>query len=121
LADPFQNAMLLVRGIAAGDHKTMIAVNKPVGDKAITGPELKQLRAVLGDAVGRQLSLVDMAKLCGLSPGNAADTIRKWEDGAGRPTGPVAALLSIIATAYGEGCDPAVREFFSRWTAARLS
>jgi DNA-binding transcriptional regulator YiaG len=97
-----------------------MAVNKPVVDKAMTGPELKQLRTVLGDAIGRRLSLVDMAKVCGLSPGNAADTIRKWEDGAGAPTGPVATLLSIIATAYGNGCDPAVPEFFSRWTKARL-
>jgi hypothetical protein len=44
-----------------------MAVNKP-GDKAMTGPELKQLRTVLGNAIGRRLSLVDMAKLCGLSP-----------------------------------------------------
>lgn len=89
-------------------------------DEPMTGPELKQLRAVLGDAIGRRLSLVDMAKLCGLSPGNAADTIRKWEDGAGHPTGPVAALLSIIAAAYRDGCDPAVPKFFSQWTASRL-
>ena len=98
-----------------------MAVNKPAGNQAIAGPELKQLRGALGDAIGHRLSLVDMAKLCGLSPGNAADTIRKWEDGAGSPTGPVAALLSIIAAAYADGCDPAVPEFFSRWTKARLS
>jgi DNA-binding transcriptional regulator YiaG len=80
-----------------------MAVNKPVVDKAMTGSELKQLRTVLGDAIGRRLSLVDTAKVCGLSPDNAADTIRKWEDGAGAPAGPVATLLSIIATAYSDG------------------
>jgi hypothetical protein len=42
----------------------------------MTGPELKQLRADLSDAIGRPLSAADMAKLCGLP---AADTIRRWE------------------------------------------
>lgn len=64
----------------------------------MTGPELKQLREDLGAAVGKRLSVADMAKLCGLAPANGADTIRKWEDGAG-PSGPVAALLSILANA----------------------
>jgi hypothetical protein len=61
----------------------------------MTGPELKQLRHDLGEAIGRRLSLADMAKICGLAPANGADTWRKWEDGAG-PSGPVAALLSIF-------------------------
>jgi hypothetical protein len=39
-----------------------------------------------------------MAKLCGLAPGNGADTMRKWEDGEG-PSGPVAVLLSILCCA----------------------
>jgi hypothetical protein len=64
----------------------------------MTGPELNQLRADLGDAIGRRLSFGDMAKLCGLAPGNGADTIRKWEEGDG-PSGPVAALLSVLAYA----------------------
>jgi hypothetical protein len=69
----------------------------------VTGPELKQLREDLGEAIGRRLSLADMAKLCGLAPGNSADTMRKWEDGEG-PSGPVAALLSVLAYAL-EGRD----------------
>jgi hypothetical protein len=66
----------------------------------VTGPELKQLRADLGDAIGRRLSLSDMARLCGLSDPerNGKDTMRKWEDGAG-PSGPVATLLSVLAYA----------------------
>lgn len=64
----------------------------------MTGPELNQLRADLGDAIGRRLSFGDMAKLCGLAPGSGADTIRKWEDGAG-PSGPVAVLLELLACA----------------------
>lgn len=66
----------------------------------MTGSELKQLREDLGDAVGRRLSLADMAKLCGLSDPerNGKDTMRKWEDGPG-PSGPVAALLSVLAYA----------------------
>ncbi|CAN7379129.1 hypothetical protein LJR220_003373 [Bradyrhizobium sp. LjRoot220] len=64
----------------------------------MTGPELKQLRHDLGDAIGRRLTLADMAKLCGLAPANGADTMRKWEDGAG-PSGPVGALLSLLAYA----------------------
>lgn len=69
----------------------------------MTGPELKQLREDLSDAVGRRLSVADMARLCGLAPANGADTWRKWEDGPG-PSGPVAALLSVLAYAI-EGRD----------------
>jgi hypothetical protein len=64
----------------------------------MTGPELKQLRADLGGAIGRRLSVADMAKIAGLAPANGADTWRKWEDGAG-PSGPVATLMSILRLA----------------------
>jgi hypothetical protein len=63
----------------------------------VTGIELKQLRKDLGDAIGRELSAADMAKLCGLAPGNGADTIRKWE--VTGPSGPAAELLRILAMA----------------------
>jgi hypothetical protein len=62
----------------------------------MTGPELKQLRQDLGEAIGRPLSAADMAKLSGLAPGKA-DTIRKWE--VTGPSGPVAELLGILAMA----------------------
>jgi hypothetical protein len=64
----------------------------------MTGPELKQLRRDLGDAIGRRMSLTDMAMICGLAQANGADTIRKWEDGAG-PSGPVAAQLELLQLA----------------------
>jgi hypothetical protein len=63
----------------------------------MTGPELKQLREDLGEAIGRPLSVADMAKLCGLALGNGADTIRKWE--VTGPSGPAAELLRIMAMA----------------------
>jgi hypothetical protein len=63
----------------------------------VTGPELKQLREDLGGAIGRSLSAADMAKLCGLAPGNGADTIRKWE--VTGPSGEVAKQLGILAMA----------------------
>jgi hypothetical protein len=63
----------------------------------VTGAELKQLRNDLGDAIGRTLSAADMAKLCGLAPGNGADTIRRWE--VSGPSGPAAELLRILAMA----------------------
>ena len=62
----------------------------------MTGPELKQLRKDLGDAIGRQLSAADMAKLCGLAP-NGADTIHRWE--VSGPSGPATELLRILAMA----------------------
>ena len=62
----------------------------------MTGPELKQLRKDLGDAIGRPLSAADMAKLCGLAP-DGADTIRRWE--VSGPSGPAAELLRILAMA----------------------
>jgi hypothetical protein len=63
----------------------------------MTGPELRQLRVDLSDAIGRSLSVDDMAKLCGLASGDGADTIRKWE--VRGPSGPAAELLRILAMA----------------------
>jgi transcriptional regulator with XRE-family HTH domain len=62
----------------------------------MTGPELKQLRNDLGDAIGKSLSAADMAKLCGLE-GGGADTIRRWEISG--PSGPAGELLRILAMA----------------------
>jgi hypothetical protein len=67
------------------------------GSVSVTGPELKQLREDLGDAIGRSLSAAEMAKLCGLAPGNGADTMRKWE--VTGPSGSAAELLRILAMA----------------------
>lgn len=86
----------------------------------MTGPELKQLRHDLGEAIGRRLSVADMARICGLAPASGADTWRKWEEGAG-PSGPVAALAAILGAAYRDDCDPAVPEFFDGWINQRLS
>lgn len=63
----------------------------------MTGPELKQLRKDLSDAIGRPLSAADMAKLCGLTPAGGADTIRRWE--VSGPSGPADKLLCILAMA----------------------
>jgi len=63
----------------------------------VTGAELKQLRADLGDAIGKSLSAAEMARLCGLAPGDGADTIRRWE--VTGPSGPAAELLRILAMA----------------------
>lgn len=63
----------------------------------MTGQELKQLRKDLGDAIGRQLSAADMAKLCGLAPDTGADMIHRWE--VSGPTRPVAEQLRVLAMA----------------------
>ena len=63
----------------------------------MTGAELKQLRADLGDAIGRRLSLADMAKLCGLAADDGANTMRKWE--VTGPSKPVAEQLRLLAMA----------------------
>jgi hypothetical protein len=63
----------------------------------MTGPELRQLREDLGEAIGSPLSARDMAKLCGLPPGNGGDTIRRWE--VSGPSGPAGELLRILAMA----------------------
>ena len=63
----------------------------------MTGSELKQIREDIGQAIGRSLSAADMAKLCGLAPGDGPDTIRKWE--VKGPSGPAAELLRILAMA----------------------
>ncbi|MGQ0684434.1 hypothetical protein [Bradyrhizobium sp.] len=63
----------------------------------MTGPEFKQLRIDLGEAIGRPLTAADMAKLCGLPQAGGADTIRRWE--VKGPIGPVAERLRILAMA----------------------
>jgi hypothetical protein len=63
----------------------------------VTGPELRKLRADLGEAIGRSLSAAHMAKLCSLPPGHGADTIRRWE--VTGPSGPAGELLRILAMA----------------------
>jgi hypothetical protein len=68
-----------------------------VGLIPMTGPELKQLREDLGEAIGRPLSVADLGKLCGLAPDNGADTIRRWL--VSGPSGPASELLRILAMA----------------------
>ena len=87
-----------------GPIGTMIAerigarmIRKRAGISPVTGSELKQLREDLGQAIGRNLSAADMAKLCGLAPGNGPDTIRRWE--VKGPSGPAGELLRILAMA----------------------
>lgn len=69
-----------------------------LGEPAIvTGPEFKQLRIDLGDAIGRSLTAADMARLCGLPEAGGADTVRRWE--VKGPSGPVAERLRVLAMA----------------------
>ena len=63
----------------------------------MTGQELKQLRQDLGNAIGRPLSVADMAKLCGLVPDTGANMIRRWE--VSGPTRQIAEQLRILAMA----------------------
>jgi hypothetical protein len=80
---------------------------------AVTGPELKQLRQDLSDALGQPLSAADMARLCGLEPKEGADTIRRWE--VTGPSGPAGKLLGILAMASDR--HPILENFniFDRW------
>jgi hypothetical protein len=63
----------------------------------MTGPELKQLRADLSDAIDRKLTAADMAKLCGLPETGGADTIRRWE--VRGPTISATKVLRVLAMA----------------------
>lgn len=63
----------------------------------MTGPEFRQLRIDLGEAISRPLTVADMARLCGLAGPGAADTIRRWE--VKGPTRPVAERLRVLALA----------------------
>ena len=79
----------------------------------MTGPELKQLRQDLSDALGQALTATDMARLCGLEPKAGADTIRRWE--VTGPSGPAGKLLGILAMASDR--HPILDNFntFDRW------
>jgi hypothetical protein len=85
----------------------------PPEENPVTGSELKQLREDLGEAIGRALSVADMAKLCGLAAGDGADTIRRWEITG--PSGPAAKSLRILAMASDR--HPILENFnvFDRW------
>ncbi|MBC9880827.1 hypothetical protein G8O24_26225 [Bradyrhizobium sp. INPA01-394B] len=63
----------------------------------MTGPELKQLRDDLSDAIERKLTAADMAKLCGLPETGGADTIRRWE--VRGPTLAATKVLRVLAMA----------------------
>jgi hypothetical protein len=63
----------------------------------MTGHELKRLRQDLADAIGRPLSVADMAKLCSLAADTGATTMRKWE--VTGPSKPVAEQLRLLAMA----------------------
>jgi hypothetical protein len=63
----------------------------------MTGQELKQLREDLGNAIGRPLSVADMAKLCGLAPDTGANMIRLWE--VTSPSKQVSEQLRVLAMA----------------------
>lgn len=78
----------------------------------MTGTEFKKLRADLGEAIGRPLSLADLAKLCGMPAANT-DTILRWE--VTGPSGPAAELLRILAMASDR--HPILENFnvFDRW------
>nr|WP_233285686.1 hypothetical protein [Bradyrhizobium acaciae] len=58
---------------------------------------MKKLREHLGEALGRKLTVADMAKLCGLTADGGAEKLRKWE--VTGPTPKVAGLLRILAMA----------------------
>lgn len=64
----------------------------------MTGPEFRQLCIDLGEAIGRPLTLADVAKLCSLPAADGVETVRRWEI-KGPPTGPVAERLRILAMA----------------------
>ncbi|MET4798600.1 hypothetical protein ABIA96_001159 [Bradyrhizobium sp. LB11.1] len=64
---------------------------------SMTGPELKQLRADLSDAIERRLTAADMAKLCALPENGGADTIRRWE--VSGPTLAATKVLRVLAMA----------------------
>ena len=69
----------------------------PLNAIDMTGPELKQLRADLSDALERKLTAADMARLCGLPEKGGADTIRRWE--VSGPTPSATKVLRVLAMA----------------------
>src|SRR5260370_14370522 len=79
------------------DEADIFQAARSDGSVSVTGAELKQLRADLGEAIGKSLSAADMAKLCGLAAGGGADTIRRWA--VSGPSGPAVELLRILAIA----------------------
>lgn len=63
----------------------------------MTGPELKQLRADLSEVLGHELTVADMAKLCGLPAAGGVVTIRRWE--VSGPTLAATKVLRVLAMA----------------------
>ena len=63
----------------------------------MTGPELKRLRIDLSEAIGRELTAADMARLCGLPAADGNVTIKRWE--VAGPSVAAAKLLRVLAMA----------------------
>ena len=63
----------------------------------MTGAEFKKLRQDLGEAIGRPLSVADMAKLCGLPPMESSHMILRWE--VTGPSAQVAETMRVLAMA----------------------
>ncbi len=63
----------------------------------MTGPELRQLRTDLSEAIGRELTAADMAKLCGLPAAGGNVIVKRWE--VAGPSVPAAKLLRVLAMA----------------------
>jgi hypothetical protein len=75
----------------------------------VTGPELKKLRKDLGEAIGRPLTVADMAKLCGLTTADGADTVRKWEvTGPANPARGTIFRVDIMAVEHVEHLEDRV-------------
>lgn len=78
----------------------------------MTGAQLRDARAALGEAwgLGRPLKMAEMARACGLGGRDPGATVRDYEDGKTKISGPLSKLVRAYLNGYRppEGVEAAI-------------
>jgi hypothetical protein len=83
----------------------------------MTGEEVHRIRQLIGDAVGRSLTLTEMAHLIGLGAKKGGETYSRWEKVG--PSGPGSVLLQFLSDGLTNKSE-SVRDEFGRLILLRL-
>jgi DNA-binding transcriptional regulator YiaG len=78
----------------------------------MTPEEVRSIRKKIASAIGQDVSLRDLGIALRLSPNNAHDAVRSWEDGSKPISGPAATALDLIVRCIDRGDVAYVAKIF---------
>lgn len=70
-------------------------------DRPLAPEEVRDIREIASEALGRRVSQHDLGVALGLKPDSAARRMRKWEKGEERVSGPATLALEFLRFAMG--------------------